>query len=1510
MFKDNKKNHFIYKLILALTCALVFSCTNVTTTQVVDYAKKKLAVPTADITTRNVEYGTVIKFSYSPIDSVLFYTTDGTAPEINGDSEVYDPNKGIKLTESCTITAILYHSNYENSDSIGLQYNVILPEPKILPETTDINTSTEISFTSSVVGANIYYLVDSTVELNANNGIEYDKDDGSLTLSAGHHVVKAIAVNGKSKSEVVQKIYNVADKDGVYLDSLTLSKGNIAFSRTEKEYSVNLGYADDSVTITAASGNADVTIKSELNPEINYSNEATVPLNVGMNTFFVVAKSNTDPNKTITYTLKIQRAGPDASKDATLANINITSESSSHVSLDKMFDKNTTEYKAEVDNFVTMVKISAGTSDTKALASYDKEVLLKVGENKVEIVVTAEDTSVTKTYTVMITRKDEIDDNANLKSLLVDGVSVVNVTEIMTYATKASKVKVVATAQSENITSMKINNVECTGTTVNVPSEVVISIVAADRVTTRNYTLKLVKDSDVELSGLKVDGEDVGVSKNMNVDVKDITAQLTFEVSGDVTKILVNKEDMTATKAASIQVSSSKEISNDKNVKIEVFAADGTSKTYSLDLHYKAPITDKIILHAESKWTNCYVWTGTNTELLGAWPGKAMTDEGSNWKGITLDVTSANIIFNGSSGQTDNLSREAGEWWFKDGKWTEYNPEDNEAPVLTEFISDKTGTVSGNVTLTVSATDNIGLSKAEFKADGNTLGTATMSGKSATVDFILDTENLKNGTHTITATVYDTAGLASNSEELQITPNNENPAPIASISGSISIPFGAVKTYSASNSKDKNGKVVGYKWSVSDLSYSESTTGEEITITAPNSPMSFTITLVVTDNEGKDSKPVTITVNVTEPKKSNDFREESIYFLMTARFYDGDKSNNRWCRPDDSGTTGNKASGDYPWRGDFKGLIEKLDYIKAMGFSAIWITPPVLNRSDYDFHGYHAWNMNKIDPRLESAGATYQDLIDKAHEKGIKIIQDIVLNHSCRYGLEDLFSVKYYGSKSITWERGKGIGAEYYDDYNPTFVYDGLTPEPNSRRTYYNGDLWQENAPTITWDTADDPISLWGTKNNQYDFYYFQWPKLTLFNPKYFHTGWLKNWEDETCQTGTIHEDCIDLNTENAEVQKYLIDAYTRYIEMGVDGFRIDTVKHISRNTFNRRFIPAFKEAGGENFYMFGEVCTRVNEVWNHGVAPLSTPFYTWKERTTYSDDDEKAAHEAYEYEKNQGPNNQPTSDNHALKGNNYHEPDYSKASGMHVIDFPMHWNFDNAGQAYNVRQYDHYYNDPTWNVVYVDSHDYGPNMDNRYGGGTDAWAENMTYMWTFRGIPCLYYGSEIEFQGGQPCDKGPAAPLASTGRAYYGDHIEGSVTASDFGEWTASGTVATTLDKPLPKHLADLNKIRRAVPALQKGQYSTEGCSGGMSFKRRFTKDDVDSFVLVTISGGADFKGIPGGTYVDLVTGDSKTVSEGGTLSASCSGKGNARIYVLQNQTAKDYGADKKIAGKSSFLK
>jgi glycosidase len=232
----------------------------------------------------------------------------------------------------------------------------------------------------------------------------------------------------------------------------------------------------------------------------------------------------------------------------------------------------------------------------------------------------------------------------------------------------------------------------------------------------------------------------------------------------------------------------------------------------------------------------------------------------------------------------------------------------------------------------------------------------------------------------------------------------------------------------------------------------------------------------------------------------------------------------------------------------------------------------------------------------------------------------------------------------------------------------------------------------------------------------------------------------------------------------------------------------------------------------------------------------------------------------------------------------------MNIIDMRMHMNFGDAHNAFsNGKDSDDSVNDATYNVVYVDSHDYGPNKSStRYAGGTDAWAENMSLMWTFRGIPTLYYGSEIEFQKGKQIDCGPTCPLATTGRAYYGGHLAGTVTASDFGTVSsASGEVATTLTQPLVKHLQRLNQIRRAVPALQAGQYSTEGISGGMAYKRRYTSGSTDSFALVTVTDAATYSGIPDGTYRDAVTGDVKTVTNG-SLSVAAPGKGNLRVYVL----------------------
>ncbi|MFJ8648626.1 carbohydrate binding domain-containing protein [Streptomyces sp. NPDC093546] len=621
-----------------------------------------------------------------------------------------------------------------------------------------------------------------------------------------------------------------------------------------------------------------------------------------------------------------------------------------------------------------------------------------------------------------------------------------------------------------------------------------------------------------------------------------------------------------------------------------------------------------------------------------------------------------------------------------------------------------------------------------------------------------------------------------------------------------------------------------------------------------------------------------------------DPRKDPIYFVLTARFHDGDTSNNRG--GSQHVKSGNAGNNDPMFRGDFKGLVQKLDYIKGLGFSAVWITPVVLNRSDYDYHGYHGWDFYKVDPRLESAGASYQDLINAAHAKGMKIYQDVVYNHSSRWGAKGLFVPTVYGVRDKDW-------SWYYDEKQSGFEYDGLTVDPKSGKSYYNGDLWSTAEP------AGNSCVDWGkptqwTSPEGYRVYNCQWPSPTsgMFPKDLYHGCWIGNWEGEDSRSCWLHDDLADFDTENARVQSYLIGAYNKYIDMGVDGFRVDTAVHIPRTTWNRRFLPAIQERvtqrhGAEaarNFFVFGEVAAFVNDKWNRGSVNHSAQFFTWKERKEYGADDAAAALEMYAYEQQAGPTGQPTSANAFLDGNTYRTPDHSRFSGMNVIDMRMHMNFGDARNAFhNGKDSDDSYNDATYNVVYVDSHDYGPNKSaERYAGGTDAWAENMSLMWTFRGIPTLYYGSEIEFQKGKKIDCGPTCPLATTGRAYFGDHLAGEVRVSDFSQVaSATGTVATTLQQPLVKHVQRLNEIRRAVPALQAGQYSTEGITGEMAFKRRYTSGTTDSFALVTVTHGATYTGIPNGTYTDAVTGDTRVVTDG-RLTVAAPGKGNLRVYVL----------------------
>ena len=606
-----------------------------------------------------------------------------------------------------------------------------------------------------------------------------------------------------------------------------------------------------------------------------------------------------------------------------------------------------------------------------------------------------------------------------------------------------------------------------------------------------------------------------------------------------------------------------------------------------------------------------------------------------------------------------------------------------------------------------------------------------------------------------------------------------------------------------------------------------------------------------------------------------DFRDESIYFMITTRFYDGDPKNNVLCWDNQAAQIETK---DPCWRGDFQGVIDKLDYIKALGFTAIWITPVVQNASGYDYHGYHAMDFQHVDCRYQSSDGKsgdvmFQELIDKAHAKGIKIILDIVLNHTGNFGEEKLCKL---------FDRDTQLRNQAYIDAC-------MTPTET---------LGSDYLTILPKDQYQRRLTMMKNMNGQNQDIHNYWHHFGMFG-----------WDDPSRWWGQIAGDCVDLNTENDEVAKYLVDCYGQFIKMGVDGFRIDTSGHISRLTFNHQFIPQFAALGKqyENkrlnkapFFMYGEVCTRGHEATYRGQADLSCYFYTWKsdESLMKQWDGSQSFWDSQVLPEGSGPIGPQAlcgkesfgdkkSENAKMINGAWHKPDYSEASGFNVIDFPMHYSYNTANDAFRVAKEDELYNDATYNVVYVDSHDYspGPNDLNRFGGTDAQWAENLSLLFTFRGIPCIYYGSEVGFRRGVRIDPGPNGPLSNTGRAYFGGYITGDVTATDFGEYKATGNVAASLNHDVAQHLIRLNKIRQAVPALRKGQWTTDGCKAtgkdGIAFKRA-TKD---CYALVALNGGATFTDCPAGTYTDVVTGKTYT---GSTIEVEApSTQGQLRVLV-----------------------
>ncbi|MFT5993204.1 MAG: alpha-amylase, partial [Bradymonadia bacterium] len=331
-----------------------------------------------------------------------------------------------------------------------------------------------------------------------------------------------------------------------------------------------------------------------------------------------------------------------------------------------------------------------------------------------------------------------------------------------------------------------------------------------------------------------------------------------------------------------------------------------------------------------------------------------------------------------------------------------------------------------------------------------------------------------------------------------------------------------------------------------------------------------------------DRRPTDVTTNFETTSNAGDWRGEVIYQLMVDRFDNGNRNNDHGVVPGDLG----RYQG-----GDWRGVTDNVDYLVELGVTTVWISPVVRNvESDAGFDGYHGYwtqDFKDVNPHFGDI-AELREMVSTLHDNGILVILDVVTNHVGQVFYYDINrngrpddSIQGSGQFSPILRSG-----EYDPDFDPRGVQ-GYTS------------LGESGPAPTDWVTIPE---LNRGPPEPDEFANFDW---------YWRRGRVTVWgrEAEACQqygidpsnvqecydfvrmqevTGDFPGGLKDLRTDLPEVREALIDVFTYWIdEIDIDGFRIDTVKHVEHD-FWIQFSTAIREhteaIGKDNFFMFGEV--------------------------------------------------------------------------------------------------------------------------------------------------------------------------------------------------------------------------------------------------------------------------------------------------------------------------------------
>lgn len=544
----------------------------------------------------------------------------------------------------------------------------------------------------------------------------------------------------------------------------------------------------------------------------------------------------------------------------------------------------------------------------------------------------------------------------------------------------------------------------------------------------------------------------------------------------------------------------------------------------------------------------------------------------------------------------------------------------------------------------------------------------------------------------------------------------------------------------------------------------------------------------------------------------HDLTREQFYFVLPDRFANGDPRNDR------GGLTGSRLEtgldptdkGFYQG-GDLKGLTDRLDYIKGLGTTAIWMAPifknqPVQGKGDdvsAGYHGYWITDFTQVDPHF-GTNADLERLIDKAHGKGMKVFFDVITNHTADVVDYREASYGYLSKGAFPYLTKDGVpfdDSDYADGGRRFPKTDG----ESFPRTPFVPDA-KKNAKVPAW----------------------------LNDPRMYHNRGDSTFAGESSEQGDFFG-LDDLWTERPEVVSGMEEIYRKWVEeFDIDGFRIDTVKHVNLDFWSQwaTALDAYAaKRGREDFFMFGEVYSADTAV--------TSPYVTRGRLDSTLDFPLQDAIRAY-----------------AAQG-----AGAGRLAAVLADDYRYTTDKANAYEQ----------------VTFLGNHDMGRFgsflKQDRPGAGEqellDRYRLANELMFLSRGNPVVYSGDEQGFTGAGG-DKDSRQPLFASRVADYLDDDQLATARTHASDAYDPG-------HPLYRQISALSKLTKAHPALRDGVQSERLADGSVyAFARTDTRTRTE--YLVAANNAAESRSV----QIDAPAGAQYRTLYGGTalLRASAAGK------------------------------